>query len=95
MASVFAAVSHLVLHSKKLIVKSEKLKANGQLAFNFSLFTFNSCVGLRGFEPMTFALSKQRSKPAELKSRTVNVFIFSLPRVFPQEIYPISRTFAR
>jgi hypothetical protein len=26
-------------------------------------------VGLRGFEPMTFALSKQRSKPAELKSR--------------------------
>jgi hypothetical protein len=31
-------------------------------------------VGLRGFEPMTFALSKQRSKPAELKSRTVNVF---------------------
>lgn len=30
-------------------------------------------VGLRGFEPMTFALSKQRSKPAELKSRKLGV----------------------
>ena len=81
-------IYRLLNYWKSLSVSLEKMRA-GVIARSSLSLPLSFYVGITGFEPVTSALSRQRSKPTELNAlnyllKDIKGLLFS--RIFPPEI---------